>query len=171
MPEFFVAIRSGHELTSLSALYEYLGATLVLTMPSAVALGGWSAFQWGQTGVGPSFPSLDVLLPFGVSLDQLEIVMNAMYNLHDESPPMFQKDGALRKTLRTTFATQLMYFEERWTAVEMRDVQVCLRPCAHTHTHARPRAHTHTFPLSVSSLSLLFFSPCIINISGVGLRV
>ena len=146
MPEFFVAIRSGHELTSLSALYEYLGATLVLTMPSAVALGvgGWPAFQWGQTGVGPSFPSLDVLLPFGVSLDQLEIVMNAMYNLHDESPPMFQKDGALRKTLRTTFATHLMYFEERWTAVEMRDVQVCSRPCAHTHTHARPRAHTHT---------------------------
>ena len=43
MPEFFVAIRSGHELTSLSALYEYLGATLVLTMPSAVALGRWLA--------------------------------------------------------------------------------------------------------------------------------
>ena len=102
MPEFFVAIRSGHELTSLSALYEYLGATLVLTMPSAVALGvgGWPAFQWGQTGVGPSFPCLDALLPLGVSLDRLEIVMNAMYNLHDESPPMFQKDGALRSVKR-----------------------------------------------------------------------
>ena len=146
MPEFFVAIRSGHELTSLSALYEYLGATLVLTMPSAVALGvgGWPAFQWGQTGVGPSFPCLDALLPLGVSLDRLEIVMNAMYNLHDESPPMFQKDGALRKTLRTTFATHLMYFEERWTAVEMRDVQVCSRPCARTHT--------------LFSLSSVFFS-------------
>ena len=53
--------------------------------------------------MGPSFPSLDVLLPFGVSLDQLEIVMNAMYNLHDESPPMFQKDGALRKILDFLF--------------------------------------------------------------------
>ena len=42
---------------------------------------------------------------------------------------------------------------------------------AHTHTHTPARAHTHTFTLSLSSLSLLFFSPCIIDISGVGLRV
>jgi hypothetical protein len=131
MPEFFAAIRSGHELKSLSALYEYLGASLVLTMPSAVALGGWPGFQWGQTGVGPSFPSLDSLVRLGVNLDQLEAVMNALYNLHDESPPMFLKDGSLRKTLRRTFATHIMYFEERWKAVEMRDVQVCVR--AHTH--------------------------------------
>ena len=41
MPEFFAAIRSGHELNSLSALYEYLGVSLVLTMPSTVVLGGW----------------------------------------------------------------------------------------------------------------------------------
>ena len=128
MPEFFAAIRSGHELKSLSALYEYLGASLVLTMPSAVALGGWPGFQWGQTGVGPSFPSLDSLVRLGVNLDQLEAVMNALYNLHDESPPMFLKDGSLRKTLRRTFATHIMYFEERWKAVEMRDVPPSLTP-------------------------------------------
>jgi hypothetical protein len=91
MPEFFAAIRSGHELKSLSALHEYLGASLVLTKPSAVVLvlGGWPGFQWGlqKTGVGPSFPSLDSFARLGVNLDQLEIGMNALYNLRDESPP------------------------------------------------------------------------------------
>ena len=101
MPEFFAAIRSGHELKSLSALYEYLGDSLVLTMPSAVVLGGWPGFQWGQTGVGPSFPSIDSLVRLGVNLDQLETVMNALYNLYDESPPMFLEDASLRKTLRS----------------------------------------------------------------------
>ena len=62
-------------------------------MPSAVILGGWPGFQWEQTGVGPSFPSLDFLVRLGVNLDQLQIVINAWYNLYDESPPMFLKDG------------------------------------------------------------------------------
>ena len=88
-------------MKSLSALYEYLGASLVLTMPSAVVLGGWPGFQWGQPGGGPSFPSLDSLVRLGVNLDQLETVMNALYNLHDESPPMFLEDASLRKTLRS----------------------------------------------------------------------
>ena len=51
MPDIFVALRTGHDIQSISALYDYLGATLVMTMPAAVALGGWPAFPWGQTGV------------------------------------------------------------------------------------------------------------------------
>ena len=34
--------------------------------------------------------------------------MSALYNLHNESPPMFLKDGSLCKTLRRTFATHVM---------------------------------------------------------------
>ena len=147
-------------MKSLSALYEYLGATLVLTMPAAVSLADWPGFEWGKTGVGPSFPSLDSLTRLGVNLPQFEVVMNALYNLHEESPPMYLEGGSLRETLRRILATHLMYFEERWDAVEMRDVQVTMFTSAcvseHTHTltqyartHRVDRMLSHTFPLSL----------------------
>ena len=145
MPEFFVASRTGHKLETLSALYEYLGASLVLTMPSAVALAGWPAFEWGRTGVGPSFPQLSSLIRLGVNLPQLEIVINALYNLHDESPPMYLEGGALRSTLHTSLATQLMYYEERWQAVEMKVVQVIPGMFVQPHTQ-----HPHMYLSSVS---------------------
>ena len=158
MPEIFAAIRSGQDLKSLSALYEYLGAVVVLTMPSAVALADWPAFEWGHTGVGPSFPSLDSLEIVGVDMDQLQVVVNALYTLHAESPPMYLQGGALRKTLLRSLATQLMYYEERWNAVEMRVIQVKGSACAcslslslslsHTHTHT----HTHSLFLFLRSI-------------------
>ena len=76
------------------------------------------------TGVGPVSPSLSSLLRLGVDLEQLEEVISVVYNLHDESPYMYLVSGALRPTLRIAFATHLMYFQERQTAAEMRDVQV-----------------------------------------------
>ena len=160
MPEIFAAIRSGQELKSLSALYEYLGAVLVLTMPSAVALADWPGFEWGRTGVGPSFPSLDSLEMLGVDLDQLQVVVNALYNLHAESPPMYLQGGALRKTLLRSFATQLMYYEERWHAVEMRAIQVLSNTThthTHTHTHTRTPAHTHSVSLFLLTHSICLF--------------
>jgi hypothetical protein len=57
---------------------------------------------------------------------------------------MFLKDGSLRKTLGRTFATHLIYFEEHWKAVEMRDVQVCARAHTQAHTHTSTHTHTHT---------------------------
>ena len=48
LPQCAVVTYSNHcvpcTLKSLSALCEYLGASLVLTMPSAVILGGWPGF-------------------------------------------------------------------------------------------------------------------------------
>ena len=143
MPEIFAAIRSGQDLKSLSALYEYLGAVVVLTMPSAVALADWPAFEWGHTGVGPSFPSLDSLEILGVDMDQLQVVVNALYNLHAESPPMYLQGGALRKTLLRSLATQLMYYEERWNAVEMRVIQVKGSACACSLSLSLSLSHTH----------------------------
>jgi hypothetical protein len=145
MPEFFAAIQSGHELKSLSALFEYLGASLVLTMPSDVVLGVWPGFQWRQTGVGPSFPSLDSIVRLGVNLNQFEIVMNALYILHDENPPMFLKHEDLRKTLGGFMYAHIYMWQ--WRCATSR--YACARSHTHTHTHAR----TH-IP-SLASLLLL----------------
>ena len=124
MPEFFVALRTGHQLTSVSALYEYLGANLVVTMPAAVALAGWTPFPWGQIGKGPSRPTLQSLESLGVRPTDLEGIIDVTFNLHAGSPPMYLQEGALRPTIRTAFASLVMYYDDRRQAAEVPRVQV-----------------------------------------------
>ena len=124
MPEFFVALRTGHQLTSVSALYEYLGANLVVTMPAAVALAGWTPFPWGQIGKGPSRPTLQSLESLGVRPTDLEGIIDVTFNLHAGSPPMYLQEGALRPTIRTAFASLVMYYDDRHQAAEVPRVQV-----------------------------------------------
>ena len=124
MPEFFVALRTGHQLTSVSALYEYLGANLVVTMPAAVALAGWTPFPWGQIGKGPSRPTLQSLESLGVRPTDLEGIIDGTFNLHAGSPPMYLQEGALRPTIRTAFASLVMYYDDRRQAAEVPCVQV-----------------------------------------------
>ena len=124
MPEFFVALRTGHQLTSVSALYEYLGANLVVTMPAAVALAGWTPFPWGQIGKGPSRPTLVSLESLGVRPTDLEGIIDVTFNLHAGSPPMYLQEGALRPTIRTAFASLVMYYDDRRQAAEVPRVQV-----------------------------------------------
>ena len=124
MPEFFVALRTGHQLTSVSALYEYLGANLVVTMPAAVALAGWTPFPWGQIGKGPSRPTLQSLESLGVRPTDLEGIIDVTFNLHAGSPPMYLQEGALRPTIRTAFASLVMYYDDRRQAAEVPCVQV-----------------------------------------------
>ena len=47
---------TGHDLTSLSALWEYLHARISLCIPGAVTLAGWTPFAYGQNGKGPVHP-------------------------------------------------------------------------------------------------------------------
>jgi len=48
VPDIFAAVKTGHDVTSVSAMYDYMGARLVLTIPGAVVLAGWPALPWGQ---------------------------------------------------------------------------------------------------------------------------
>lgn len=124
MPEFFVALRTGHELTSLSALYEYLGACLVLTLPAGLVLAGWKPMPWGQTGYGSTPATLDALLKCGVKMEDLDLVIDNLFHLSDTSPAQYLKDGAMRPTIEAAFATAVMYYKDRVSAAEMRSVQV-----------------------------------------------
>ena len=53
MPAELAVHTTGHDLTGISALWEYLNARISLCIPGSVILAGWPAFAYGQTGQGP----------------------------------------------------------------------------------------------------------------------
>ena len=61
MPQEHVAMVSGHDLTGVSALYEYLRADRATATAGAIVLAGWPAFEWGSTGKPPAPATLPLL--------------------------------------------------------------------------------------------------------------
>jgi hypothetical protein len=98
-------------------------------------LGGFPAPQWGTSSKGPLTPGLDCLQEIGVDLEQLNLVIDEIYDIHSASNPSFQKGGRLRPFILACAATQIMYYSERvvsspsspsgFVCIEMRDV--CLK--------------------------------------------
>lgn len=72
MPAEIGVHTTGHDLTDLSALWEYVGARLALCMPGAITLSGFPSLPWGQLGKGPVPPSLRPLIEGGVSEERLD---------------------------------------------------------------------------------------------------
>jgi hypothetical protein len=113
---------TGHDLTHLSALWEYLHARVTLCVPGAIVLSGWPALPYGQNGKGPAHPSLVVLISGGVAIEFLESLANKVFSLHDGSPPMLLQGGPTRKIIHAALATLIMYYAERFKAKEMHTV-------------------------------------------------
>jgi len=130
VPDIFAAVKTGHDLTSVSAMYDYMGARLVLTIAGAVVLAGWPALPWGQLGPGAQPASLDALVVCAVDLAQLMLVMDEIFNLHDESPIGFLSGGKMRGAVECAFATLIMYYGECCVAGEMHQVQVSVHTWA-----------------------------------------
>ena len=129
MPAEIGVHTTGHDLRDLSALWEYLEASLALCMPGALVLAGWDAPPWGQIGEGPSPPSLLALIHAGVNLEQLETYMDQLFSFNGNSPPMLQQKGHLRQMVRDATATLIMYFAERKQANEMSKVLWKMEDC------------------------------------------
>jgi hypothetical protein len=53
MPNEFVLFCTGHVLTAISALFEYLDADVANAMVGAVVLANWPPFSFGKRGKGP----------------------------------------------------------------------------------------------------------------------
>lgn len=113
---------TGHDLTGLCALWEYLRARIALCMPGAIVLAGWPPLPYGQMGDGPKHPLLAVLvgtsLEVGVliTLERLDKMIDHLFNLCDQSLPKLRIDGELRPMLHATLATMIMYYQERFAA-------------------------------------------------------
>ena len=84
-------------------------------MASQVALAGWPAFEWGRLGPGPKPAVLDPLIMAGVSTAALEELIDALFQLSPavSHPRLLAPYGGLRPFVRSAFASQVMYFEER----------------------------------------------------------
>ena len=133
MPIEHVVQMTGHDLTGLSALYEYVDVSRPSTMPGVRVIAGWKPLPWGQCGEGPVPPTLEALALAGVDLKEVEQVINVLFKITDAGPPQLLlgtttvRAGELREMLHTTFASMVMYFEERHLAGEMNMVRDAMR--------------------------------------------
>ena len=108
-----------HDLTGLSALWEYLDCRVGLVIVGSIPLSGWPPLPYGQTGDGPKHPTLRVLAAAGVDIARMESMIDELFSFHDASPPMLLHGGHMRKMMYVILATMIMYYEERFIAHEM----------------------------------------------------
>ena len=80
------------------SFYEYLEVDMATSTVGALVIHGWTPPPWGQLSTGVAHASLDALVKIGVLLEDLEPVMNEVFNTH---PGVCHYDllegGALRK--------------------------------------------------------------------------
>ena len=145
MPAEIAVHTTGHDLTNLSALWEYLSARIAFTIPGAVVLSGWRPLPRGELGPGPRCPNLQAVVDWGqITWEMLELYIDQLFAFHNSlAPPALRQGGELRAMMRMVTATLIMYYEER-TAAEgemlavlhkMRlSVTVCALPGDDPHT-------------------------------------
>ena len=83
VPAELAVFNTGHDLTGLSALWEYLRARLALCMPGAIALAGFPPLPYGHLGMGPASPTLSALdvLENSPKSVELENMIDSLFNL------------------------------------------------------------------------------------------
>jgi len=122
MPAEIAVHTTGHYLTQLGSIFEYIDATRALCQPGITALSGFKPFPFGQLGKGPVPASLSSLEALGVSLEVLDAIIDALFSLDSASPPHFRIGGSLRPAVRAAFASQVMYYPDREKNSEMVEV-------------------------------------------------
>ena len=88
-PAEYAVHNTGHDLTDMSALFEYLNGRIGLAVPGAIALFGWDPLPYGQCGKGPRHPSLSAVI--AVPFERFEMWIDALFcfetgALHPHTP-------------------------------------------------------------------------------------
>jgi len=125
IPAEIMVHTTGHDLTGLSALFEYLGARVSLVMAGALVLAGWPPMPRGELGRGPTPPSLGAIP--GLSESALNNYADLLFNLRPMSPPFLLPGGTLRPLVLDALAVLIMYYAERFAANEMTSVLNAMR--------------------------------------------
>ena len=120
LPAELAVHSTGHDLTNLSALWEYLNARLALVMAGAIVLAGWPALPRGELGRGPTPPPM-AAVP-GLSETAVNNYADLLFNLRPSSPPWLLIGGSLRQLVLDGLAVVIMYYAERFAADEMTPV-------------------------------------------------
>ena len=139
LPAEIAVHTTGHDLTGLSALWEYLNTHIALCIPGAIVLSGWMEGRSGQIGgnipmkgaVPPSLLPITQVLPPGrsASMEQLENFADKLFSLQDGGPPMFRRGGSLRPMIHACLACLIMYYPERHRAGEVPTVLRLMMDC------------------------------------------
>ena len=127
VPAELAVHNTGHDLTGLSALWNYLQARIALCMPGAIVLAGWKGLPYGHMGHGPVHPTLEAITDNGVAIERLDTMIDSLFAFCDATLSKLRVDGELRPMLHCTLATQIMYYEERFEGGEMHHVLEELR--------------------------------------------
>ena len=117
--------RTGHAMEGISTLYKYLDATLSMIVPASLILHGWPAAPWGRLSASPKPALLRNLV--GVTVVQLNSSIDKLFFLDNKTRhPKLLIGGRFRPAVEASFATLIMYWEERKKAKEMLQVQTDL---------------------------------------------
>ena len=144
VPSDFASHFTGHDLTNLGALWEYMEATSSLVMPAAVCMVGFKGFQYGRIGVGPTPPSLDAIKRVGGDVTRALVMMDTLFCFHDDSPPQLLEAGKLRPIVVAAFSCLIMYYEERYREDEALIVLSAMRD-AFTDSYSKYESAHETF--------------------------
>ena len=153
VPATLAVQNTGHDLTNMSAMWEYLGVRAALLVPGAIVLAGWKALPYGQLGAGPALPKLQPVIDMGVSNERLESMIDTLFSLHDASPPMLLRSGHLRPMMRASMASMIMYYPERFEAKEMHVVLTSMREAYSTALSSANDSHQALIQWSAAIMS------------------
>jgi hypothetical protein len=86
MPMEFVIHITGHDLRTLSALFNYLRPYIALQTAGGLVLAGWPAPPYGRLSNGPIPASLGPILNLGVAMDRLKAMINCLFQFDTTTP-------------------------------------------------------------------------------------
>lgn len=139
MPAEIASHATGHAMRDISSLWDYLDAQRAVAQAAMSVLAGFKPFPWGQLGKGPVHASLAALDLIGVGMDKLDKYIDTIYQLDSPSPPHFRVGGSLRPMVCAAFASQVMYYEERFSGQEMPNVLARMRDAVGSERDTIPR--------------------------------
>jgi len=104
VPGEWGCLGTGHDLTKISAWYNYLEAQRLLTNLCATVLAGWKAPPYGQLGPGP----VVAMLPgsAGVDAAAFERYVDLLFTINNDSLSHHRQGGRLRPLLHAAATTQ-----------------------------------------------------------------
>ena len=115
VPPVLVAAVTGHDLTVLNALFEYVRARRANVQPMAVVTAGFNPLPYGQNGFGPRHPTLDALTLDVHGRGKLQSMLIDVMHLGPEAPRRLRRGGDLFVVCEAAMATFLMYYDEHRT--------------------------------------------------------
>ena len=127
MPMEFVIHITGHDLRTLSALFNYLRPYIVLQTAGGLVLAGWPAPPYGRLSNEPIPASLGPILNLGGAMDRLKAMINCLFQFDTTTPGEYLIGGNLEPLTKAFFASMVKCYKLRYTSGLMSPVLARMR--------------------------------------------